>query len=491
MSKHRDASLSRSPRLAGLMILTVAAVAAGTAIVVGDDAMAGPGSDPLLDDPDFSVAPSVPQEDQTPWTDPDEVERLSIPYSPEEMAGPDGWDPNQGPGEAPAATPTYIFINIDGTNLTCQGGDNSLVDSSIIACQYGFSGPYPGWGGTAAQRQTLMDAVKADWAPFNMAVVSTRPANGPYTMCMTGPGNHPFGNNVLGIAPLDCNNNMPNNIVFAFHSANDGFGANTQATTISQEVAHAYGLEHVGATSDIMNPYNAGGNPSFTDTCINIQGNPDIVCNGQHLAHCSSGKQNSYQELLSMFGAADPDNSPPTVAVTYPNNGDVFPVGADFQITCNATDDVGVASVELYLNGSQAGSTVYAAPYAWDVNNLPLGDYQVYCVATDEWSNTTQSTTVSFSAQEDQGGTTGGGTTGGDTTGGDTTSGGESGTDTTATTDAGIDTGDDFGSGGLPPGFGQDVGDSGCACNSGAPAERNGWMLLGLLALPLLRRRRD
>ena len=63
-----------------------------------------------------------------------------------------------------------------------------------------------------------MDAVKADWAPFNMVVTDVRPAQGPYTMCMTGPANHPFGNGVLGIAPLDCNNYVANNVVFAFHN---------------------------------------------------------------------------------------------------------------------------------------------------------------------------------------------------------------------------------------------------------------------------------
>ncbi|MGB1276981.1 MAG: hypothetical protein ACPG77_14650, partial [Nannocystaceae bacterium] len=66
------------------------------------------------------------------------------------------------------------------------------------------------------------------------------------------------------------------NVVYAFHSANDQFPAATQATTISQEIAHAYGLEHVDEPGDIMNPYNAGGDPGFLDTCI-----PIIPNNGQ------------------------------------------------------------------------------------------------------------------------------------------------------------------------------------------------------------------
>jgi MYXO-CTERM domain-containing protein len=366
--------------------------------------------------------------------------------------------------------------------LVCVGGDSSVQDSSIIACQYNFAGAYPAYGGTAAQRQSVMDAVEADWAPFNMIVTNTRPVGNNYTMCMTGPANQPFGNGVLGIAPLDCQNNNPNNIVFAFHSASQlggGLGANTQATTISQEVAHAYGLEHVGATSDIMNPYSAGGNPSFTDTCIGIQDNGQgIVCGSQHQQYCAAGQQNSYQELIGLFGTSDPDNTAPTVSVTYPSDGDSFATGDDFVISCAANDNQGVASVELWINGDNLGTRV-ASPYEWDVVDIPAGDYDIYCLANDEWDNSAMSAVVSISVADD--GPMTGGTSEGTTTG---DSGGDEGG---ATSDSG---GDDVGDsgGGLPPGFGQDDSDSGCACTSEGRLQP-GWLLLGLLGLPILRRR--
>ncbi|MFV8749756.1 Ig-like domain-containing protein [Nannocystaceae bacterium ST9] len=468
----------RAPRWIAGTMLGLAGGAMLVAVLVGDEALADP--------PGWSVTPVVPDEPSEPWTSPGEIDRLSLPFTPQEQ----GIEPTQLP-EVPVDAPTYIFVNMDGTNLTWTGGDNSTQDSSVIAYQYNFDGPYPAYGGTAAQRQSVMDAVEADWAPFNMIVTSTRPVGNNYTMCMTGPANQPFGNNVLGIAPLDCQNANPNNIVFAFHSANQlggGLGANTQATTISQEVAHAYGVEHVTATSDIMNPYNAGGNPSFTNNCIAIDDNGmGIVCGAQHQQFCAAGQQNSYMELMEMFGASDPDNTPPSVSVTYPSDGATFGTGDDFVITCAANDNQGVASVALWINGDNMG-TKAAAPYEWDVVNIPAGDYDIYCIALDEWDNQAMSAVVSIGVADGGGTGESGGST--STTSGDT--GADTGGDTSGDTGAGTSDGsaDEVGDeGGLPPGFGLDDDDSGCACTSDGRVSPSLW-LLGLLGLPLLRRRR-
>jgi MYXO-CTERM domain-containing protein len=452
----------RTPRTVAVTLLALGAGAMGIAIFAGDEARADPPARPAVE----------------PVVAPGEIDRLSIPLTPEQQ----GLDPNELP-EVPVDAPTYIFVNMDGATLNWTGNDNSTQDSSVIAYQYNFEGAYPSYGGTAAQRQSVMDAVQADWAPFNMIITNTRPVGSFYTMCMTGPANHPFGGSVLGIAPLDCQNYNPNNIVFAFHNANQlggGLGANTQATTISQEVAHAYGLEHVGSTSDIMNPYSAGGNPSFTNNCITIQDQGmGIVCGAQHQQFCAGGQQNSYLELMELFGASDPDDVPPTVSVTYPGNGGQFGTGDDFVITCAANDNQAVASVELWVNGDNMGSRL-SAPYEWDVVNIPAGDYDLYCIASDEWDNQTMSDVVSISVT-DGGGDGDGGTSGG-------TSGGESGGDS-----GGDSAGDEVGnsdSGGLPPGFGIDGEDGGCACSTGEGRPSPALLLLALLGLPLLRPRR-
>jgi len=126
-----------------------------------------------------------------------------------------------------------------------------------------------------------MEAVRNDWEPYNVLIVDNRPASGDYTMNVTPPTN-PIGGSVLGIAPLDCDDMMTHNdITFAFHGANDGFPASVVATTIGQEVAHSFELEHVDEPGDIMDPFNAGGGPSFRDQCIQlVQGGQ--LCRAAH-----------------------------------------------------------------------------------------------------------------------------------------------------------------------------------------------------------------
>lgn len=473
---------SPSQRHLGLAVVLASVGVIGLAFCFTDDAMAGPGDGPLEVVAVQGQAPS-----EITDVEPFPVTRLSVVVPTIPDAGIDGG----GPPPTPTADPAIIYVNMDGANLGCGNGDDALSNSSFIACQYGFTGNYSSYGGTDAQRQSVIDAVKQDWAPFNAVITTTRPNAGPYTMCMTGPANHPFGDGVLGIAPLDCfNQSMPSNIVFAFHSASqlDGFlGANTQATTISQEVAHAYGLEHVSSSADIMNPYNQGGNPAFTDTCIALVGNGQpIQCGAQHQQYCANGQQNSYQELIGLWGASNPDDAPPSVVVSYPYDGDVFEVAADFTITCEASDNETVASVQLWIDGMQMGATKTAAPYAWEVTDIPEGQYDIYCVAADDWDNSAMSPVIAISVEPGgmpgDGGADSGGADSGDDSGGSTSgdSGGSGGTE------GGLD------EGGLPPGFGLDQAESGCACSSDDPRSGSrGWMLLSFLALPLVRRRRD
>ena len=389
---------------------------------------------------------------------------------------PDGAPLAHDPAEPQPAKQGVIFINFDGAQLT-SGYDDSRSNRTQIGQLAGSFAPY----GQGSKREAVMQAVRTDWAPFNVLVVDTRPASGDYTMNMVGPTN-PFGGGVLGIAPLDCNDAQThNNITYAFHSASDQFSASTQATTIGQEVAHSYGLEHVDEPGDIMNPYNAGGDPSFRDECIPIVANQGIVCGQQHAAQCgSSNMQNSYRELLALFGPAVADESPPTVAITSPEDGAVFEPGVDFDITAQAEDDQGIDALDLYVDGAFIQSDG-SAPYGWGVENIPEGTYELYVVARDLSGNEATSDLVTIvvgDAAPPDGGGSGGGDTGGGSGGGDDGGAGDGGDPY------------DPPSGALPPGFGIDDTSDGCGCAlpagpSGAPAG----LALALLALVTRKRR--
>jgi MYXO-CTERM domain-containing protein len=402
--------------------------------------------------------------------------------------------PAEAPHERAPGQPTQhggsqgrIFVNFDGAQLT-NGWDDATNDVTQIAELAGSFAAY----GAGDKREATMQAVRADWAPFNVIITDTRPASGSYTMNMTGPTN-PFGGGVLGIAPLDCDDSQTHdNITYAFHSADDQFSAATQATTIGQEVAHSYGLEHVDEPGDVMNPYNAGGDAAFLDQCIVIvQG---VACGSQHAAECGdAGQQNSYAELMTLFGPSNPDTAEPTVSITYPGDGATFPTGSSFTITVMADDDQGIEAITLFSNAAEQGTDA-SPPYGWDVSNIPAGTYELYVVATDVAGNETSSASVTISVGDDlppsndDGGADGGGSEGG------VDGGVDGGVGVDGGSDGGADDGPaDTDEGSLPPGYGLDdgLGDpSTCACKSGSKGAGSTFGLLVLVFLGALRRRR-
>jgi hypothetical protein len=407
------------------------------------------------------------------------------------------------PSALGAAKTNVFFLNYDGAQVSWAGGgdDDSSQNKSYFQ---EFAGNYAAYG-DGAKRTASFQAVLTDWAPYDVVITDQRP-NGVYTMCINSPTN-PFGGGVLGIAPLDCNDNNGRNIVFAFHSANDQHPAATQATTMSQELAHAFGLEHVSQPNDIMNPYNAGGDPKFLDQCLALDGgNIGIQCGQQHQQFCGGNQQNSHAELLWLFGMKNPDTTPPSVQITSPADGAMFNAGAGFTITATATDDVAVGVVDLFSNGEflQSDNT---DPFSWDVQGIPAGNYCFTATARDLADNTADSNQVCVTVVE--GGDPPESTTsdsdptnpttdppgtdsdGDSLTGGDDTGNGSNGDDDTGGDSVPTSDGEDSVSGGslpgLPPDFGQE--DENGGCRVAAPVPAASLMLLALLGLGRRRRR--
>jgi MYXO-CTERM domain-containing protein len=385
-----------------------------------------------------------------------------------------------GENRLPFAGSTTIFANFDGEVLNCVSNyqDDSRTNTSWVCGAYAGAGPfnYAAYNGSYAQKQAVIDATKEDWAPFDVKVVTERPQSGDYTMAMVGPSNF-IGGSVLGVAPLDCNDGWKNNVVFAFNGSQHS--ADTAATTISQEVAHAYGLEHVNNQSDIMNPSAGHGNQQFLDQCTSIVAGGS--CAAQHAQNCGGGQQNSFKDLINLFGPASPDNEDPNVNITAPTDGEVFEVGADFTIVAEASDDSAIAAVELHVDGEFISADTQA-PYEWPVVGIPEGEHEFYAVAEDEAGNSTISPVITVHATEDGEDSGGDGDDGGDGDGDD----GDDGDD--AGDGDGGDEGEWYPPGALPPGYGGEDPEVGCGCTTNASGTQAWW--LALLLLPLAGRRR-
>jgi thermitase len=81
------------------------------------------------------------------------------------------------------------------------------------------------------------------------------------------------------------------------------------------------------------------------------------------------------------------DTTPPSVSFSSPTNGAT--VSGTITVQINASDNVGVASVSLYLNGALL-STKTAAPYtfSFDTTRFANGSYTLRAVAADATGNT-------------------------------------------------------------------------------------------------------
>lgn len=386
-------------------------------------------------------------------------------------------------------TPTVLFVNFDGPFMNGGCGDDSRQDCTTIFPNTQFN-PHPG---DAATRAAVIQATREDVVDFGIIVVGERPpAGNPYAMVVSGVPNGGAPNGIGGVAPvIDCANNDPNQTSFNF-LVNDS--ANIQATVIHQEAAHTWGLEHIDDATDNLFP-SAGGvsDPKYQDACsrvvADVQLNPTgAYCNGVHTMFCESNFQNSYQEMLALFGPPIPDESAPTVVIDSPTAGEQLDYTANFDLIITLDDDrrPQVLATQIYFDDVEAAAGSFVnSTLTFPVNGgdppmghgLANGMHTIRVDITDEGGNPA-SASVAFEivgspvdGNEDETGA-GSSDSGGSDDGAEPSTGGSEG------------------SGVIPedPGLGGDE-DEGCGCRTPSTPLGPGAGLLVLLALGLRRRR--
>jgi hypothetical protein len=300
------------------------------------------------------------------------------------------------PTQTQAAEAMTVYLAFDGPLVVHGQLDDSHTNTTFIEQAAVDYAPY----GDATQRAALVQAVTADWSPYAVTLTEARPAAGDYVMTVVSPTN-PFAGQAAGIAPLDCGDSWTrNNVVFAFHGANDGYSINEQARTIGQEVAHSIGLEHTTEPTDIMSYAYGPADFWFVDDCMDIlttPQSPSIFCGWQHELYCPEDQQNSHAELLGLIGASTPDTQSPVLAIVAPVDGQEFAAGDSFEIVVEGSDDVAIVEMELFSGGTSV-AVDGSAPWGWEVHQIPAGHYELYAEARDAAGNAAQSAVVEIHA---------------------------------------------------------------------------------------------
>ncbi len=92
-----------------------------------------------------------------------------------------------------------------------------------------------------------------------------------------------------------------------------------------------------------------------------------------------------------------PNNQPPSVALTSPSNGASYVAPANLSLDASASDSDGtVAQVQFFANSTLL-ATDTSAPYHFSWNSVPAGNYALTARATDNAGATTTSSTVNIS----------------------------------------------------------------------------------------------
>lgn len=111
-------------------------------------------------------------------------------------------------------------------------------------------------------------------------------------------------------------------------------------------------------------------------------------------AYNASG-ESTYSNVVSV-----PELTPPTTDISYPVNG--TSASGTVTVTANASDNVGVTSVEFYVNGVLQGTDT-STPYtfSWNTSALAAGSYALTTKAYDAAGNIGQSATVTVNVVND------------------------------------------------------------------------------------------
>lgn len=397
------------------------------------------------------------------------------------------------PSTVPFHEPGVLFINFDGGQMqNCNGSNYAPNNCSTIMNDVVL--PYSGSG---SARAAVVQTMAADVSDFAVSVVDVRPAEDvDYDMVMVGDWDPPPDEGgFAGVAPtIDCWNTNRSETAFSL----DLGSPSTVAKVVGQEAAHVWGLEHVDSPGDVLFPTTGGAaDPSFEDAChqiVVLDGGiqpTEAVCADMHAVNCPDqpDHQNSYQDMMMVFGPPEPDMVGPLLEILSPMQDEEFPSGGDIEVRLRMEDNISPPLFEVYVSldadeqGPQLGPKDYLGPeLSFGLNALADGPHFLRIDLADQDGNLATASVDFHVGPETMPGDTG---SPGDTTAGsaDETGAGSNGDGLTDTGTGGGTTGDDDG------GASQDD-EQGCGCAASPVDARTPAGLALLLLLARSRRRR-
>jgi MYXO-CTERM domain-containing protein len=285
-------------------------------------------------------------------------------------------------------TPGILILALNGVTLkgTCPGGqtaNGALNCSPLVDGEVTFPA-----AGSDQQNSAIFQEIKGFYEDFDLIISTSRPPDYlPYTLAVIGgtSTNAGYENGVCGIANVACDGAKRNHVSLSFSGSCPG----DAALTAGQETAHNWGLEHTDVEQDIMYPFVVGAG-SFLDMCMPIShatGSGTTQCSYVHESVCPDGQgeqQNSYGELMGVFGPRTEDTTKPTIVSIAPETGSTFSTTDTIQVTAKIADDSNFLGVKwTWLEGLPP--TFEDKGYTRCTNDVCTDDFPAWKPIEDPW----------------------------------------------------------------------------------------------------------
>ncbi len=314
---------------------------------------------------------------------------------------------------ANAAQATVVYLNREGRTYTAGNDDAARGTSSVLRYQGVSQVNFPAAGYSEAQWQELVSRVRYYFNPFEVQIVTERPATPGYLEVAIGNTSASImrlSNNVGGISPLRPCAITPRSVAYVFHTLYDrGYGGILGAAeATAHEIGHSLSLSHESLQTDLMSYAPTNPNKNFQDQASYCGTSPR-----SESCSCGGITQNSHQQLIQMVGAraTEPvpepepqdDNTPPVVAIVTPDDGQTFAAGSRIDVVVEASDETTLSQVQLFweftnrlldCTNDVASITCQRSGNrtVWTLH-VGEGERRFYAVATDAAGNRAQTET--------------------------------------------------------------------------------------------------
>jgi hypothetical protein len=276
-------------------------------------------------------------------------------------------------------TPPTVSITAPLNGATVSGtvtvSANAADDVAVASVQFQLDGSNLGAAVTAA--------------PYNLSWDTTTATTGNHTLTAMATDTSGNAATSTGVTVTVNNNDVTPPSVSITSPANN-------ATVNGTVTVSATASDNVGIASVQFQVDGANAGAAVTSAPYNFSWNTTSVSNASHMltAVAKDAAGNAATSAVVTVTVNNADTTPPTVSITSPANNAT--VNGTVTVSATAADNVGVASVQLQVDGANVGAADTSAPYnfSWNTTSVSNASHTLTAIAKDAAGNTTTSASV-------------------------------------------------------------------------------------------------